>query len=78
MSKNNIKKIEEDLRAYVAENAKHFPFIYQFCEINVTKKASAKGDNERVHFGHFGTEAKTPIPFYKPISKTIDFKTIDE
>lgn len=77
MKKDDIENIEKDLKAYIEQNSGFFPFVYQYCEIDVRKDSSEK-ENDVVKFGHYKTEEKNSYPFYKPFSKIINFADLDE
>lgn len=58
------------------ENPESYPFIAQFWNVEAMEKENKtyKG----INYGHFNTSAIQPLPIYKPISKIIDFSTLDE
>lgn len=79
MKNDKNKIIEKEVKSFIARKAEHFPFIYQFCEIGVDQKDVVhNGRSEMVKFGHYGTEEKYSVPFYKPFSKIINFAIINE
>lgn len=71
---NKEKVIKSKLIDNIKKNASHFPFIAKKWEIYVKKIHNSK--SSELEYGHYKTNSKNSIPFYKPISKIIDIATL--
>lgn len=74
-----MNKIEKQIRNEIKENLKDYPFISKFWKISVTEQKNEKLEAlEDVKFGHYGTNEFCSYPFYKGLSKIINFSEIQE
>lgn len=77
MKQHKKKFLKKRMSLFLEKNAEYFPFIYQNCKIEV-RNPPIKEEEKNVKFGHYETEEKNSYPFYKPISKIINFSALDE
>ena len=71
---NNDKQLESAFIDFLKENASGLPYIAQNWEIKKTERPNINiSKNE---YGHYKTNSKNSIPFYKPISKIIDISKL--
>ncbi len=62
------------LKEYLVKNYANLPFVAQ--KWNLTKINFDSITDLKIEYGHYKTNSKNSIPFYKPISKIIDISIL--